>query len=129
VHTGAAVVRAAKKPQLVLAATGSEVALCVAAAEQLDADGVPTQVVSMPSWDRFAAQPPGHRRKVFPAGVPVLSVEAGVTFGWAAFADASVGIDRFGASAPGAVVMDKLGINVPNVVKQAKRLVNQRKPK
>ncbi len=129
VRTGAAVVRSAKKPQLVLVGTGSEVALCVAAAEQLNADGLATQVVSMPSWDRFAAQPPGHQRKVFPAGVPVLSVEAGVTFGWAEYADASVGIDRFGASAPGAVVMDKLGINVPNVVKQAKRLVNQRKPK
>jgi transketolase len=60
---------------------------------------------------------------VLPPGVPALSVEAGVTLGWAAYADVSVGIDRFGASAPGDVVMEKLGISAPNVVSQAKQLI------
>ena len=59
---------------------------------------------------------------MLPAEVPVLSVEAAVTFGWERYADESIGIERFGASAPGNVVMDKLGINVDNVVAAAKRL-------
>ena len=66
-----------------------------------------------------------YRADVLPAGVPVLSVEAGVTFGWAQFADDSIGIDRFGASAPGNVVMDKLGINVAHVVARATALAGR----
>ena len=110
--------------RIILVATGSEVAVCVAAAKQLEEDGVPAKVVSMPSWDRFEEQPPDVRSQILPAGIPVLSVEAGVTFGWAAYADDSIGIDRFGASAPGELVLDKLGINVDNVVARAKRLAN-----
>jgi transketolase len=60
---------------------------------------------------------------VLPPGVPVLSVEAGVTFGWPRWADASIGIDRFGVSAPGAEVLDKLGINADHVVEGAKQLI------
>ena len=73
--------------------------------------------MSLPSWDRF--DDAARRRTsddVLPPGVPVLSVEAAATFGWARWADDSIGIDRFGASAPGAVALDKLGINVDNVV-------------
>jgi len=124
VCTGAAVVYPADTPQVVLAATGSEVALCTQAAEQLAATGIAAQVVSMPSWDRFDEQSDDFKAGVFPTGVPVLSVEAGVTFGWAKYADASIGIDRFGASAPGGLVLDKLGINVDNVVAQATTLAN-----
>ncbi len=124
VCTGAAVVYPADTPQVVLAATGSEVALCTQAAEQLAATGIAAQVVSMPSWDRFDEQSDDFKAGVFPTGVPVLSVEAGVTFGWAKYADASIGIDRFGASAPGGLVLDKLGINVDNVVAQATALAN-----
>jgi transketolase len=123
VARGADVIRRAKSPEVVLVGTGSEVALCVEAGSLLRARGIAAQVVSMPSWDRFAEQPAAHRRKVFPPGVPVLSVEAATTFGWERFADACIGIDRFGASAPGSTVMDKLGINVKNVVAQATRLV------
>jgi len=79
--------------------------------------------VSMPSWDRFAAQPRSFRETVLPSGIPVLSVEAGSTFGWERFADACIGIDRFGASAPGGTVLDRLGINVDNVVATATALV------
>ncbi len=125
VDVGAAVVVDADAPQVVLLGTGSEVSLCVEAAAELTASGIRTRVVSMPSWDRFLGQPAPYRADVLPAGVPVLSVEAGVTFGWAEFADDSIGIDRFGASAPGNVVMDKLGINVAHVVARATALAGR----
>ena len=123
VEVGAAVVHDVDAPQLVLIGTGSEVSVCLDAAEQLEAEGITTRVVSMPSWDRFERQPESYRRDVLPAEVPVLSVEAAATFGWAKWADASVGIDRFGASAPGPVALDRLGINVDNVVSHARALV------
>jgi len=124
VATGAGIVRDSATPQVVLLATGSEVSLCVEAFDALATAGVSARVVSMPSWDRFEAQSAEYRDSVLPKGVPVLSVEAGVTFGWARWADDSVGIDRFGASAPGALVLDKLGINVANVVARATALAN-----
>jgi transketolase len=123
VEVGAAVVHDVDVPRIVLIGTGSEVAVCLDAAEVLEAQGVSARVVSMPSWDRFAAQPEEYRRDVLPPGVPRLSVEAAATFGWAKWADDSVGIDRFGASAPGEVVLEKLGINVENVVAHATALL------
>jgi len=123
VERGAGIVVAEDDPQLVLLGTGSEVAVCVEAATRLAGDGVRTRVVSLPSWDRFEDQSPEYRDSVLPPGVPVLSVEAGVTFGWSRWGDASIGIDRFGVSAPGAEVLDKLGINVDHVVERAKSLV------
>ena len=126
VATGAAVVRDCDDPQVVLVASGSEVSLCVAAAEELGTAGIRAVVVSMPSWDRFAAQSASFQDDVLPAGLPVLSVEAAVTFGWERYADESIGIDRFGASAPGNVVLDKLGINVANVVAAATRLARSK---
>jgi transketolase len=123
VRTGAGVILDVDSPAVVLIGTGSEVAVCVEAAGRLDAQGVAARVVSMPSWDRFEAQSADVRSAVLPPGVPVLSVEAGSTFGWARWADASVGIDRFGASAPGAVALDRLGINVDHVVERARALV------
>jgi len=122
VATGAAVVRDVDDPHVVLVGTGSEVSVCVAACEQLATAGIRATVVSMPSWDRFASQSGDFRDTVLPPLVPVLSVEAAVTFGWERYADESIGIDRFGASAPGNVVMDKLGINVDHVVAVATRL-------
>jgi transketolase len=77
----------------------------------------------MPSWDRFEAQNEGTRRQILHPGVPVLSVEAGVTMGWHRWADDSIGIDRFGASAPGGLVLDRLGINVDHVVTRAQALL------
>lgn len=123
VDRGAYVLQRAQDPVVVLIGTGSEVSLCVDAAAQLDRDGIATSVVSMPSWDLFDAQDRDYRASVLPDGVPTLSVEAGVTLGWRAYADVCIGIDRFGASAPGDTVMDKLGINVDNVVAQAKGLL------
>ena len=123
VATGAGIVRDVADPQVVLLATGSEVALCLEAADVLLTEGLRARVVSMPSWDRFAAQAPSFRDGVLLPTVPVLSVEAGVTFGWALHADDSIGIDRFGASAPGAEVMDRLGLNVAHVVARARALL------
>jgi len=124
IATGAGVVRAGSSAaQIVLVGTGSEVSLCVQAATQLEQSGIASQVVSMPSWDRFETMSKDFKSTIFPRGVPVLSVEAGSTFGWAKYADQSIGIDRFGASAPGNVVMHKLGLNVQHVVDCALELI------
>lgn len=105
--------------EVVVIGTGSEVGLCLEAAQRLHAQGCGARVVSMPSWDRFLAQDANFRAEILPPGIPVLSVEAATTFGWRIFADRCIGIDRFGASGPGAVAMDRLGINVDNVVNTA----------
>jgi transketolase len=121
VSTGAGVVRAVTgaTADIVLVGTGSEVAVCVHAAEALAERGVKAQVVSMPSWDRFDTQEERTKATVFPSGVPVLSVEAATKFGWERYADDSVSIERFGESAPGNVVLERLGINVDHVVERA----------
>ncbi len=123
VARGAYVLRTAADPEVVLIGTGSEVSLCVDAAARLVDEGVSVTVVSMPSWELFEEQGPEYRDSVLPPGVPALSVEAGVTLGWARYADDSIGIDRFGASAPGNVVMEQLGLHVDHVVTRAKGLL------
>jgi transketolase len=110
-------------PDLVLIGTGSEVALCVAAAAVLAERGIGARVVSMPSWDRFEEQSAEYKAEVLLGTVPALSVEAGVTMGWHKYADDVIGIDRFGASAPGSLVLSNLGINVDNVVMRAASLL------
>ena len=129
VTLGAGVVRepASGAPAIVLIGTGSEVALCVEAATVLEAQGIATRVVSLPSWDRFARADAAAQAAVLPAGVPRLSVEAATTFGWARWSDDAVGIDRFGASAPGAIALANLGINVDHVVARAKALLERTK--
>ncbi|HUV17533.1 MAG TPA: transketolase [Ilumatobacteraceae bacterium] len=111
-------------PELVLVATGSEVEVCVDAAVRLRAAGRNVRVVSLPSWDRFSAQDETYRDSIMPAGVPTLSVEAATTFGWERWSDDSIGIDRFGASAPGELVLERLGINVDHVVERANALLD-----
>ena len=111
----------------VLVATGSEVAVCVDAAERLGHGGHRAR-----RWSACRrgiasrAKTADYRAVVLPAGVPVLSVEAATTFGWERCADDSIGIDRFGASAPGAVVLDQLGINVDHVVDPCARCSRHR---
>jgi transketolase len=107
-------------PAAIVAATGSEVAVALAARGLLEAEGVATRVVSMPSWELFAAQDDAYRESVLPADVPKVSVEAGVAQGWDRWVDKSVSIDRFGASAPGATVLRELGIT-PEAVADAVR--------
>jgi transketolase len=124
VERGAGIVRDSDgDPALVIVATGSEVAVALDAAARLADDGVDARVVSLPSWDRFDAEGIDYRESLLPPGVPVLSVEAGTTFGWERYADDSIGIDRFGVSAPGDEVLRRLGINVEHVVERARALV------
>jgi transketolase len=111
------------KLDLVLIGTGSEVQLCVGAREQLAAQGISARVVSMPCWDLFEARPLDERAEVLPPGVPTLAVEAASSFGWDRYADDTVSIDRFGASAPGDVVLHELGFTVDNVVARANALL------
>jgi transketolase len=111
------------EPKLVLIGTGSEVAVCLDAARELEAGGLPTRVVSMPSWELFEEQDEAYRDSVLPGGVPKLAVEAAASLGWDRWADESVSIDRFGASAPGKIVLEKLGYTGENVAVQARALV------
>jgi transketolase len=110
--------------QIVLVGTGSEVSLCLDAAHLLAEAGTRARVVSLPSWDLFAAQGAAYRHEILPPGVPVLSVEAATTFGWERYADASVGIDHFGASAPGPVVLREFGFDPVHVAARATDLLN-----
>jgi transketolase len=123
VARGAYVLRDAADPEVVLIGTGSEVSVALAAAERLDADGVAARVVSMPSWELFAAQDEAYRDDVLPPGLPAVAVEAGVTLGWERWADRTIGIERFGASAPGAEVLERLGITAGNVAGAARELL------
>lgn len=113
-------------PAVVVIATGGEVTLAIDAAAELAASGIEARVVSMPSWELFAEQSEEYRRRVLPPAVPRLAVEAGVTLGWRDIVGdtgAVIGIDRFGASAPGAEVVEKFGLTVEAVVKKAVELV------
>ena len=112
------------RPDVVLVGTGSEVRVCVAAREQLAAFDIDARVVSMPSWNLFEQQGDDYRARVLPPGLPTLAVEAGVRFGWERYADDVVSIDRFGASAPGDVVMRELGITPEHAVERARALLD-----
>jgi transketolase len=109
---------------IVLVGTGSEVAVCVDAKAELEADGLRVRVVSLPSWDLFELLDLEAQEAVLPDGVPTLAVEAGVSFGWGRFADDVVSIERFGASAPGSVVLEKLGYTAANVATRARDLID-----
>ena len=130
VTTGAVIVHAVDgAPDVVIVATGSEVHIAIAAAQELGAIGHKVQAVSLPSWDRFEAYRaanPELAERILPRNVPTVSVEAGSTFGWERYADVCVGIDRFGASAPGSEVLDRLGISVANIKNSVLSLVSQR---
>ncbi len=112
-------------PDVVLVATGSEVHLCVEAARLLAGRQVRARVVSLPCWEWFGAQDQAYRQSVLPPGVPRLGVEAGVSFGWERYADATISIDTFGASAPGPVVLAELGFTPDRVAEAAASLVGR----
>jgi transketolase len=118
-------------PAAVLLATGSEVSLALDARERLAARGIRTRVVSLPSWELFDEQPRAYRDAVLLPGTPKVSVEAGATLGWHRYVGENgecIGIDRFGASAPGPVVQRELGLTVDHVVGAVERLVRARAP-
>ncbi|HEU0171830.1 MAG TPA: transketolase, partial [Acidimicrobiales bacterium] len=127
VARGAYVLVDARQPDVVLLGTGSEVALCVDAAGLLADQGLTSRVVSMPSWDLFAAQSDEYQTSVLPPEVPTLAVEAAASLGWDRWADDSVSLDRFGASAPGGIALANLGYTPENVADRARLLVHELK--
>ncbi|NET70957.1 MAG: transketolase [Sphaerospermopsis sp. SIO1G2] len=124
---GYVLVDCAGTPDIILIGTGSEVNLCVSAAETLSAEGKKVRVVSMPSTDLFDAQDAAYKESVLPKAVTKrLSVEAASSFGWHKYVGTegdTVSIDRFGASAPGGTCMKEFGFSVDNVVAKAKALL------
>ncbi len=113
---------------IILIATGSEVELALKSAEALKKEGINASVVSMPSVKIYDEQEQSYKDELLPPNIPKLSIEAGATLGWWKYVGSNggvVGLDHFGASAPGPIAMDKLGFNVPNVVEQAKKLVKK----
>jgi transketolase len=117
------------KPDMILIATGSEVSLVAAARQQLLEQKIEARVVSMPSWELFEEQPPEYRESVLPASIPVrLAVEAGIAQGWCRYVGGRgevIGIDSFGASAPGEVVLREFGFSVENVCRRAMALLSK----
>jgi len=117
------------QPEIVLIGTGSEVSLVVAAREKLAEQKIQARVVSMPSWELFDQQPQAYRESVFPKSVRArLAVEAALPQGWHRYIGDGgdiVGVERFGASAPGNVVMEKLGFTVSHVVERATALLGK----
>jgi len=126
VSKGAYVLEDVADPQVVLIGTGAEVWPVAGAAKLLAAEGIRARVVSFPSWKLFEEQTAEYKTSVLPAGVPKLAVEAGATQGWWKYVGQGgdvIGLDRFGASAPGPKVLAELGFGAENVAARAKRLV------
>lgn len=110
----------------VIIATGSEVHLALEAQAKLDEEGISVSVVSMPSWDMFEMQSEEYKKSVLPEGLPKVAVEAGVTLGWSRYTgseDNVIGINKFGASAPGGTVMKEYGFTAENVAAKVKSLL------
>jgi len=118
---------AATTPKLILIGTGSEVSLTLEAREKLQAEGVPTRVVSMPCWELFDAESRDYHDEVLPPPITArLAVEAGVRQGWDRYVGQAgdvICLDRFGASAPGEVALKNLGFNLDNVLQHARALL------
>jgi transketolase len=130
VHKGAYVLRyedEGEEADVLLMASGSEVSLCLDAAEALKDKGLQVRVVSFPSWELFERQDDEYKKSVLPPSVTRrIAVEAGATMGWQRYTGsegAVIGLDRFGSSGPGAKVMETLGFSVENVVTQAEALL------
>lgn len=115
------------QPELILIATGSEVAICLEAYEKLTADGIKTRVVSMPSWEVFAKQDKTWRDQVLPPAVTRrIAVEAASPMGWERWVGTQgdiIALDHFGASAPFEILYEKFGLTADNVTKRAQRLL------
>jgi len=120
------------KPDIILIATGSEVSLIIAAGQKLTEDGISVRIVSMPSWELFETQSQEYRDSVLPPTVRArLAVEAGATQGWCKHVGDGgdvIGVDRFGASALGKVLMREYGFTVENICERAMKLIEQKRP-
>ena len=122
-----ALAEASRQPDIILMATGSEVQLIVAAEGRLAAKGVKVRLVSMPCWELFEEQAAEYRESVLPSSITTrLAVEAGRSLGWERWVGprgAIIALDRYGASAPGDVVMKELGFTADRVVREAEALL------
>ncbi len=118
-----------KQPAVILLATGSEVEIIYNAAQTLAAEGVAVRVVSLPSWELFAAQDAAYRQQILPAGVPKVAIEAATPFGWERWVGNDpakgviIGIDHFGTSAPYERIYQEYGLTAERVVEAAKRML------
>ena len=121
---GAYVLReASSTAKVILIGTGSEIQVCNDAATQLEAEGIPTRVVSMPSWFLFEQQSSEYKQSVLPKGTATVAVEAGASMGWHKYSDAQVCIDHFGASGPAPTLFKEFGFTAENVASKAKELL------
>ena len=121
VSKGAYILEDVEAPDVILIGTGSEVHVCLGAKELLEQMGIKARVVSMPSWELFFKQQEDYRNKVLPKDVPKVAVEAGSSLGWKEIVGDNglvIGMDRFGASAPGNVLMEKFGFTPENVAEK-----------
>ncbi len=128
VSKGAYILEDSGNPQVILIGTGSEVWPCVEAKKLLGSEGIQARVVSMPSWEIYDEQSSVYKQSVLPDGVPKLAVEAGSPLGWWKYVGKDggvIGLDRYGASAPGPTVLEKLGFTAQNVASRAKDLLHK----
>jgi transketolase len=117
------------KPDLIIMATGSEVQLALDAREKLAVENIKVRVISMPSFEIFDLQPMEYRRNILLPGVPILAIEAASPYSWYKYVGDKgdiIGLNRFGASAPGEIVMQKLGFSIDNVIGRAKNMLNMK---
>jgi transketolase len=128
---GYVLVHSEHRPEINLVATGAEVHLALAARDMLTAEGLQVRVVSLPSWNLFNLQPMEYKEDVLPEDIPILAIEAGTPLGWLPYigphlADV-IGVEHFGASAPGDVVLREYGFNLDNVVRKAHEVLQAAK--
>ena len=126
-RSGGYVLRERDDAVFTLVATGSEVAHCLKAQDELLAKGIATRVVAMPCWTCFEEQTADYKKSVLRRTIPSVSLEAGATLGWAKYVDDSIGIDTFGISAPGSYVFDYFNINSQTVVSHVERVLGENK--
>jgi transketolase len=119
-----------EKPDVILIASGSEVHLALQARQKLHQGGVNARVVSLPSWNIFDTQADEYKNEVLPRDIPMLAIEAGSTLGWRSYVGPQIdviGVDRFGASAPGEKVYQEYGFTVDNIYQHVMALVAGKK--
>jgi transketolase len=124
---GGYVVRENDEAVFSLVSTGAEVAVCLRASEQLAEKGIATRVVALPCWRCFDAQPEEYRRDVLRRTIPSVSLEAGATLGWANYVDDSIGINKFGMSAPGKVIFEEYNIVPAAVVDHVEHVLSEKR--
>lgn len=122
---GGYVIRESDDAVFTLVGTGSEVGVCLSAADELAAKGIVTRVVALPCWRCFDAQPAEYREGVLRRSTPSVSIEAGSTLGWANYVDESIGINSFGMSAPGKSIFSYFNIVPSNVVAHVERALSE----